>query len=212
MEKDVRTCHPVNRFAVPVRLGADAVLAVVPYYSKPSPEGIIEHYRQLARVGVPVVAYEIPARTGVRLSAETVKRIFDIDGVIGLKDSSGDTALTAELTRGGETKPILCGDDLLFHAMLSQGASGGILASANWHTPIYLEAYRRFAAGDVQGAKRTFDLLVPYIRLLFRESNPAPLKRVLARQGLIASDHLRLPMVPVSDELRAELDKAFKGA
>ncbi|XID91982.1 dihydrodipicolinate synthase family protein [Paenibacillaceae bacterium WGS1546] len=124
------TASTVARTEDAGRLGADAVLVVVPYYSRPSEEGIVAHYREVARVGVPIIVYEVPYRTGVRLSADTMRKIMDLDGIIGLKDSSGSLELVQELNRY-ESKPILCGEDILFHAMLSQGASGGILASAN---------------------------------------------------------------------------------
>lgn len=186
------------------RLGADAVLVVVPYYSRPSEEGILAHYREIARVGVPIIVYEVPYRTGVRLSADAMRKIMDLEGVIGLKDSSGSLELFQELNRY-ESKPVLCGEDILFHAMLSQGASGGILASANVRTDQFAEVCRLARAGKLLAAKKAFDPLIPLIRLLFREPNPAPLKWMLARQCLLSSDAVRLPMSPITPALQCEL-------
>lgn len=186
-------------------LGADAALVVVPYYSRPSQEGILEHFRKAAEVGVPVIAYEIPARTGVRLSVETAKAILDLDGVIGMKDSTGGTELVRELAGPG-SKPVLAGDDASFFSMLEAGAAGGILASANVRTAEFAAVWRLFLAGERREAEEAFGRLLGAIRLLFREPNPAPLKRLLALQGAIASDALRLPMTPVSERLGRELE------
>jgi 4-hydroxy-tetrahydrodipicolinate synthase len=107
------TLSTVKRIELAGQLGADAVLVVTPYYSRPSEEGILEHYRRAAQVGVPVIAYEVPSRTGIQLSVNTMRRILDLNGVIGLKDSSGGTDLIKQLTVL-DTKPILCGEDLYF--------------------------------------------------------------------------------------------------
>ncbi|MFB9328248.1 4-hydroxy-tetrahydrodipicolinate synthase [Paenibacillus aurantiacus] len=198
------TAESVRRTEAAGLWGADAVLAVTPYYSRPSEEGVIEHFRRIASVGFPVIAYEVPSRTGVTLSAETMKRILDLDGIIGLKDASGGTSLAEKLLPNCQ-KPILCGEDAHLLEMLQLGAAGGMLASANVHTTAFLDVYAQAASGNMSLAAATFDRLLPLIRLLFRESNPAPLKWLLARQGHIASDTLRCPMARISDALQEEL-------
>lgn len=186
------------------QLGVDAVLITAPYYNRPSAEGVIGHYRRAAEVGVPVIAYENPGRTGNRLAVDTVRSVLELDGVIGLKDSSGGVGLIAELARTG-SKPVLCGDDALFYAMLCHGATGGILATANVRTASFAEVSELGTSGDLAGARRAFEPLVPMIRKLMQESNPAPLKWVLAEQGHMASDTLRAPMTTISEELKREL-------
>ncbi|MBP1995367.1 4-hydroxy-tetrahydrodipicolinate synthase [Paenibacillus eucommiae] len=200
------TASTVKRTEMAGRLGADAVLVVVPYYSRPSQEGIIEHFRRAAQVGVPVIAYEIPSRTGVRLTADTTRRIMELDGVIGLKDSSGSIGLISELTRF-DCKPVLCGEDILFHAMLAAGASGGILAAANVETDAFINVFRLADKDRFVDAKKAFDQLLPLIQLLFQESNPAPLKWLLARKNWIAHDTVRLPMAPITYELKLSLER-----
>lgn len=199
------TASTVRKTAFAGELGADAALVVVPYYSRPSQEGIIEHYRQAAGTGLPVIAYEIPARTGVRLAPDTVKAILDLDGVIGIKDSSGGIELMLELARSGNHKPVLCGEDIYFHAMLCSGAAGGMLASANVRTSSFVEVYEQLMQDRLAASRQSFLTLLPLIRLLFQEPNPAPLKWLLARQGSIASDHIRMPLTPVSEELQQQL-------
>lgn len=198
------TRSTVRRTELAGAIGADAALVVVPYYSRPAQEGICEHFRQAAGTGVPVIAYEVPARTSVRLEPWTAREILALDGVIGMKDSSGGTALVRELSRSG--KPILCGEDATFLEMLRADAAGGMLASANVRTNAFADVYRLQAEGRDAEAEEAFGRLLPLIRLLFREPNPAPLKWLLARRSLIASDALRLPLVPISVGLREELE------
>ncbi|WP_434082530.1 4-hydroxy-tetrahydrodipicolinate synthase [Cohnella hashimotonis] len=199
------TAASVKRTEDAGRLGADAVLVVVPYYSRPSQEGILAHFRRVSQVGVPVIVYEIPSRTGTRLSVDTARRIMELDGVIGMKDSTGDTSLLEALVQT-TSKPVLCGEDQRLFDMLGRGARGGILASANIKTDVFVDMYRRFERGDTKGAAQAFTTVLPWMERLFSEPNPAPLKWLLARQGIIASDSLRLPMSPISQTLRTELE------
>ncbi|WP_078433650.1 4-hydroxy-tetrahydrodipicolinate synthase [Metabacillus halosaccharovorans] len=201
------TATTVKRTEIAGEIGADAVLVVTPYYNRPSQEGVLEHFRKVVRVGVPVVAYEVPSRTCIHLSTDTVNSILDMNGVIGLKDSTRNINLISKLDK---TKPILCGDDINFYSMLEQGASGGILASANIHTDLFLEVYRLFNQNELVSSKRVFDSLGPLIKSLFQESNPSPLKWVLAKQGILATDTLRLPMGPISIELRKQLNEILE--
>jgi 4-hydroxy-tetrahydrodipicolinate synthase len=200
------TLTTVKRIEHAGEMGADAVLVVTPYYSRPSEEGILEHYRRAAQVGVPVIAYEIPSRTGVRLSVDIVRKIMDFDGVIGLKDSTGGTGLFSEFIQfNPNIKPVLCGDDLSFLDMLKLGASGGMLASANVKTDAFIKVFQYACKGIFKNAEQTFDSLAPLIERLFQESNPSPLKWMLAQQGIINSDTLRLPMVSITEELKLQL-------
>jgi 4-hydroxy-tetrahydrodipicolinate synthase len=185
-------------------LGADASLVVVPYYNKPSQEGIIEHFRAVAQVGLPIIVYNIPSRTGVGLSVQTTRTILDMDNIIGLKECSGGTQLMSELSRYG-SKPVLCGEDVFFYDMLCCGAAGGMLASANINTDRFIKVYEAFTSGQIGLAKQSFDALLPFIQLVFREANPAPIKWILQQMGDISSDTLRLPMTSISQSLQQEL-------
>lgn len=202
------TVSTVKRTELAGELGADAVLIVTPYYNRPPHAGVIEHYRRASQVGVPVIAYEVPHRTGLRLNADTVKAVLDLDGVIGIKDSTGSLDLLHELTKG-DTKPVLCGDDVLFLSMMQHGATGGILASSMIQTEKFVEVYELAKQGDFAQAQTMFDSLVPMIQKLFQESNPAPIKWILTQQGILSSDTLRLPMSPISQGLQQELIELF---
>lgn len=200
------TASTVKRTQMAGELGADAVLVVTPYYNRPTEEGIYEHFRVTAEVGVPIIVYEIPARTGVRVSVDTMKRIMNLDGVIGLKDSTNGVELMSELVRSG-SKPILCGDDAFFYDMLSEGAAGGMLASANINTEQFIEVYDRYKNGDKEGSRELFTRVAPFIDHLFAEPAPAMIKWLLVSQGIITSDQLRLPLMPASEELKAKMDQ-----
>jgi 4-hydroxy-tetrahydrodipicolinate synthase len=198
------TRSTVRKTAEAGKLGAEAALVVVPYYNKPSQQGIIEHFRQVAGVGVPVILYDVPHRTGVTLELDTVRTILDIDGVIGMKDSTPNTGLVTELTRVG-SKPVLCGEDTLLYAALQSGAKGVMSASANVETERFVSFIRSFVSGAQEDSRREFEELLPLIRLLFQEPNPAPIKWLLHQQGVIGSGALRLPLLPVTEGLQARL-------
>uniref|UniRef100_A0A4Y8PQZ1 4-hydroxy-tetrahydrodipicolinate synthase n=1 Tax=Paenibacillus athensensis TaxID=1967502 RepID=A0A4Y8PQZ1_9BACL len=185
-------------------MGADAALVVTPYYNRPSPAGVVAHFRRVAEVGLPVIVYEIPHRTGLALPVDTIREILELEGVVGIKDSTPGVQLVTELSRLG-SKPVLCGEDSQWFAALCCGAAGGMLASANVRTAQFTGLFRSFAAGQTAEAKRAFDELLPLIRLLFAEPNPGPLKWLLAREGVIGSDAMRLPMTGISARLQAEL-------
>jgi 4-hydroxy-tetrahydrodipicolinate synthase len=200
------TASTVTRTELAGNLGADAALVVVPYYSRPSQQGIIEHFRKAAEVGVPIMAYDIPGRTGVGMTVDTARTILEMNNVVGLKDCSGSPHLLTELSKHG-SKPVLCGDDLHFLNMLGCGAAGGMLASANVRPVEFIKVYEYYAAGQFEQAKAAFEQQLPLIHLLFKESNPAPIKWLLSHTGVIASDTLRLPMMSISTELQAELQE-----
>ncbi|WP_339218258.1 4-hydroxy-tetrahydrodipicolinate synthase [Paenibacillus sp. FSL H8-0332] len=204
------TYSTVARTELAANAGADAALVVVPYYSRPSQEGIIAHFRKAAEVGLPIMAYDIPGRTGVGMTLDTARTILEMNNVVGLKDCSGSPLLVSELSKSG-SKPVLCGDDLHFFDMLGYGAAGGMLASANVHTDRFLGIYEQYRAGQVEAAQAAYDQLVPLMKLLFKESNPAPIKWLLTALGELSSDTLRLPLTSISAALREELGAYLAG-
>jgi 4-hydroxy-tetrahydrodipicolinate synthase len=197
------TAESIERTRRAQALGADAALAVVPYYSRPAPAGVLEHFRHIAAIGLPVVAYNIPYRTGLALDLPTLRALLAVPGVIGLKESSGSVANIRALA--AEAAALLCGEDALFADALAEGAAGGILAVANVVARDLVAVHRAFAAGQLLAARVGFARLRPLIEALFAAPNPAPVKAALARAGRIRSASLRLPMVPVDPRLEARL-------
>lgn len=151
-----------------------------------------------------MLVYEIPVRTGSRMTIDTIRKVLDLDGVIGLKDSTGGLDLLLKLTQY-ETKPVLCGEDAYFHAMLCQGAAGGMLASAHLNIQKYVDIYQRFVAGDMNGSRDNFMLLESVIQHVFAEPAPAAIKWWLTQQEIIAAEQLRLPLMPLSDQVKQGL-------
>ncbi|MEC0125160.1 4-hydroxy-tetrahydrodipicolinate synthase [Paenibacillus pabuli] len=198
------TYSTIQRTEMAAELGADAALVVTPYYNRPTQEGILAHFSSVSRTGLPILVYEIPARTGSRMTLDTVRKVMDLDGVIGLKDSSGGLDLLLALSQY-EMKPVLCGEDAYFHAMLCQGAAGGMMASASIHTQRFVEVYQRFASGDILGSRDSFKQLEPLIDHVFTEPAPALIKWWLAQQQLISTAQLRLPLTAATENGKQKL-------
>jgi 4-hydroxy-tetrahydrodipicolinate synthase len=183
-----------------------AALVVVPYYTRPSEEGVVEHFRQLAAASpVPLVIYNIPYRTGRTLSAETLVRLAELPNVAGFKHAVGgiDEETMTFLSRVPDGVSILAGDDLYVGPMLALGAAGAILASANVATQVYADLLSAWQTGDVVRARELGHQVTPLSRALFAEPNPVVIKAVLAAQGRIPTGHVRLPLLPADPKTAA---------
>lgn len=190
-----------------VEAGADAVMLVTPYYSRPSQEGLFRHVVAVAReVSVPVMLYNIPHRTGVELSVETLLRILDAaPNVLGLKDASGNVLYCQELLQRAPGRiAVFSGDDVLSLPLISVGAAGVVSVTSNLY-PRQVSALienalnGRFGEARAQNAR-----LWPVHRVMFVEPNPQPLKAALALANR-ANASVRLPLVEASPECRAHL-------
>lgn len=188
---------------------ASAALTVVPYYSRPSEDGVVEHFRRLASASpVPLIVYHVPYRTGRPLSADTLVRLAELSNVIGFKHAVGgiDDGTVEFLTRVPEDVSVLAGDDLHVGAMMALGARGAISASANVDARTYADMVAAWNSGSLVDARKLSRGLVPLTRALFAEPNPVVIKAVLAAQGRIGCGAVRLPLLPASPEaLKAAL-------
>jgi 4-hydroxy-tetrahydrodipicolinate synthase len=193
-----------------VAAGADAVMVVMPYYNKPSQDGMREHVLAVARaVSCPIVLYNIPGRSVVDLGADTTERICEIaTNVVGVKDATGNVLRCQELKRRmGDRLTVLSGDDALTLAMMSVGASGVISVTSNVLPREVSEVTRRVQAGDWSGARAVQLGLVELHGLMFAEPNPAPAKAALAAFGKM-SPAVRLPLVAASEGLQRQIAAA----
>jgi 4-hydroxy-tetrahydrodipicolinate synthase len=190
----------------------DGYLVACPYYSRPSQDGLYRHFAALAEATArPIMVYNIPYRTGVNMSNDTLLRLAALPNIAGVKDCCVDQAQSFDLVRAKpEGFAVMTGEDALFYGALTQGADGGILAAAHVDTAGFAAVRTALLAGDQPGALRAWRGLVDLPRLLFAEPNPAPIKHWLARAGLIDSPEVRLPMTGVSDALAARLDRAME--
>lgn len=190
----------------------DGILSATPYYSRPSQEGIYEHFASLAHeTDLNVIVYNIPYRTGRNIENDTIFRLAEIDNIIAIKDCCGDIKQSMELLKNKpENFSILTGEDHLFYFTLVFGGDGGILASAHLNAKAYLEIYENVADNNHQAALKKWEEINDIIPLIFKEPNPAPLKYCLKKMGLIDSSELRLPLLEISEELEQELDKYIR--
>jgi 4-hydroxy-tetrahydrodipicolinate synthase len=206
-----RAVKAVQRLA---RHPVHGLLAVCPYYNRPSQDGLYQHFTRIAQAtDRPILIYNIPYRTGVNLANDTLLALAELPNVAGVKDSCGNIAQSLDLLRRRpEGFAVLTGEDAYFYTLLAHGADGGILASAHIETRRFLTVHERMAANDHRGARAAWARLEPLVPLLFEEPNPMPIKHCLWRQGLIASPECRLPLTRVSEALARTLDRVAGGA
>lgn len=190
------------------RLPFEGIVSVCPYYNRPSQDGLIAHFRAIASAtDRDVVIYNIPYRTAVNLSNDSLLELAQVSNIVGVKDSSGSLAQSLELlARKPDGFSVLTGEDALYFTMMANGADGGILAASHIMTERFLSVGERFAANDLAGARAAWAPLASFVPLLFVEANPMPIKYLLWRQGLIASPECRLPLTRISDDLARRLD------
>jgi 4-hydroxy-tetrahydrodipicolinate synthase len=186
----------------------DGYLIACPYYTRPSQEGMVRHFSTLAEnTGQPIMIYNIPYRTGVNLGNAAMLELAKHPNIVGVKDCSADMGQSFDLLRH---KPdhfaVLTGEDALLHPMLTQGAEGGIVASAHIETRAFATVGALLREGDSAGALTAWRAICDLPRLLFTEPSPAPIKHWLWRAGLIDSPEVRLPMTPVSDGLATRIE------
>jgi 4-hydroxy-tetrahydrodipicolinate synthase len=190
----------------------EGYLIACPYYVRPSQEGLERHFAALAEAtDRPILIYNIPYRTGINLGNEAMLRLAERPNIVGVKDCCADARQSFELLRDRPAGfSVLTGEDALFYTALSQGADGGILASAHVQTAAFAAIRTRLLASDQPGALAAWRELSELPRLLFAEPSPAPIKHWLWRGGLIDSPEVRLPMTGVGNALAARLDREIE--
>ena len=177
--------------------GADAFLIVVPYYNKPTQEGLYEYFKAVAdAAGKPVVMYNVPSRTGVNMTAETALRLAEIENIVAVKEASGNYAQISEIIRNApEGFPVLSGNDDETLSLMATGAAGVISVASNIAPGMMVEMVEAMQDNDLPKARALHHRLSPLFRNCFVESNPVPVKAGLAAMGL-AMEEYRLPLVP----------------
>jgi len=189
--------------------GAHAAMLIAPYYNKPSQQGLFEHY---ARVGdatkIPLILYNVPGRTGVTLAPETVARLHETGRYAAIKEAGGSLEAVSEIRRACEIT-ILSGDDSLTVPMMSVGANGVVSVVSNLLPETVAAMVSAALEGDFARAAEIHYKLLPVMRGAFIESNPSPIKAMLAAKGIIG-DELRLPLVPVTEANRQELKRVLR--
>lgn len=194
-------------------LGVDATLQVAPYYNKPTQEGLFQHFKAVAEVGLPIVLYNIPSRCGIDIQPKTVARLTELPEIIAIKEASGSIVQMAEFRKHcGDRLTLLTGDDAQTLPAMCMGGKGVISVLGNLLPQEMVELYRDWQQGDTASAIARNEQLFPVMQAMFIEANPVPVKTALAMKGLIQSSEVRLPLCNMSAENTKELASAMKDA
>ena len=205
------TAEAIELTAYAKGVGADATLQVVPYYNKPTQEGLYQHFRKVAEsVDLPVILYNVPGRTVADLATETTLRLTQVPGIVGIKDATGDLARASDLLkRAPKPFAVYSGNDDTALALMLLGGHGVISVTANLAPRLMAELCKAALAGDLSGARALNNRLLPLHLKLFVEPNPIPVKWALARMGRIAGG-IRLPLVPLAEANRPVVEAALR--
>lgn len=187
-------------------MGADGLLVITPYYNKPNESGMLEHFRSVAdSVSVPVYIYNVPARTGISISPETVAKLAAHDNIAGIKEASGDMSYGAKIARlAGDDFAVYSGNDDITIALMSMGAAGVVSVWANLMPEKVREMTHGFLEGDVEKARKIQLENLNLINALFCETNPIPVKALMNMKGMNVGG-CRLPLGPLSSANRRVL-------
>ncbi|HRN88106.1 4-hydroxy-tetrahydrodipicolinate synthase [Hyphomicrobium sp.] len=192
------------------KVGANGLLIVNPYYNKPTQEGLYQHFKAIdEKVGIPIVIYNIPGRTNVDMSVETMARIFELKNVTSVKDATANLARVSQQRAAmGPEFNQLSGEDATALAFMAHGGHGCISVASNVAPRLCSEFQNACMKGDFAAALKLQDRLMPLFDALFVETNPGPVKYAASRLGLCSAE-MRLPMVPVTDAGKKVVDAAL---
>ncbi|MGB8362566.1 MAG: 4-hydroxy-tetrahydrodipicolinate synthase, partial [Acidimicrobiia bacterium] len=202
------TAHSVEMTSKAGELGANGVLAVTPYYNKPSQGGLVEHFKAIADVGVPVMLYNIPGRTSRLIEVETLATLAAHPNIVAVKDAVMDLEFTSRSVNLAPSLPVYSGQDSLTLPMLAVGAVGVVSVVSHLAGPEIKAMLKAAHAGDYAEARRLHHQLLPLCFACFLEPNPAPVKGALSRFWEPVGD-VRLPLVAASEETLTEIEKAL---
>ena len=193
--------------------GIDAILSAVPFYNKPSQEGIYRHFAEIAKASAkPIVLYNVPGRTGVNMTAQTTLRIArEFRNVIGIKEASGNMEQVKEIIAGApDGFRVIIGDDSLAMEAIRNGAAGVISVIGNAVPKRFSQLVHATMQGNYAEAEQIQKQLSPLYGLLFKEGSPCGVKALMSDRGIL-ENVMRLPLVPVSDALHKEIQNGFAG-
>jgi 4-hydroxy-tetrahydrodipicolinate synthase len=205
---NTREAIDLARFAE--KAGADAVLVVTPYYNKPNQEGLYQHYKAINdAIGVPIIIYNIPARSVIDMSVDTMARLFELKNIAGVKDATANVVRVSQQRAAmGPDFNQLSGEDATALGFMAHGGHGCISVTSNVAPRLCGEFQDACLKGDYAGALNIQDKLMPLHTALFIETNPAPAKYALSLLGKCA-DTVRLPMVPLAEKTRTAVRDAM---
>ena len=207
------TAEAIEAAKTAQKCGVDAIFSVAPYYVKPSQEGLYQHYKAIAEsVGdLPFMLYNVPGRTVVDISADTVIRLFDdVKNIYGIKEATGSLERTIELLSRRPELKVFSGDDAIDFPILANGGAGITSVTSNLLPDLKSSLVDKALSGDFAGSKALNDMLFPINKALFLESNPIMIKAAMYIAGLIDTLEYRLPLVAPSMENMKKLETIMK--
>jgi 4-hydroxy-tetrahydrodipicolinate synthase len=190
--------------------GADGALMISPYYNRPTQEGIYQHYRKVAsEVGIPIIVYNIPGRTGSKIEPETLARMAEIDNIVGVKEATGSLDQAIDVIRlCGDRLTVYSGEDSLIFSLMAIGGKGVISTVANVAPRQTAQLAEACLRADWEKGREIQFKLIPLIRSLFIETNPIPIKTALSLIGKCGAE-LRLPLTPMAEGNLKKLSQAM---
>ena len=194
-------------------MGADGILSVTPYYNKPTPEGLYQHYKAIAgAIDLPIIVYSIQGRTGINVEPVTLARLAQIENIIGVKEASGNIAQMAAIIGLLPTEfTVLCGDDPITMALIALGGRGVISVASNQIPAEMTQLAHACLKSDFETARQIQRRFLPLMNVNFVESNPIPVKAAMAMMGLLEPVY-RLPLCPPSEASRTRIEKVLEEA
>jgi 4-hydroxy-tetrahydrodipicolinate synthase len=207
------TAESVDLTVYAKEAGANACLIVNPYYNRPSQAGLIAHVKEIAKVGLPIVLYNIPGRSGVNMTVDTVVKLAKSEPMVkAIKDATGGVDAAAELACVCPELTVLSGDDGLTLPFMSVGAKGVISVVSNIAPKPLVEMVSLALNNDFAKARVIHQKLLPLVKSLFVETNPTPSKHALKTLSLIPSDAVRLPLVNIQESSKSAVEAEIKNA
>lgn len=194
------------------KAGANGLLSVTPYYNKPTPEGLYQHYRAIAEsTPLPIIVYNVPSRTGVNVDVATLARMAAIPNIVGVKEASGNMSQMCEICRAMPAEfVVLSGDDSLTLPLMAVGGRGIVSVSANEIPAEMVQMVEAAERNDFAAARAIHTRIMPLLTANFIEANPGPVKAAMADMGLLEEVY-RLPMVPPRPDSREKIRKVLTG-
>jgi 4-hydroxy-tetrahydrodipicolinate synthase len=204
--------HEVIELAKEIKaMGADGLLSVTPYYNKPTQEGLYQHYKAIASaVKLPIIVYSVQGRTGVNVEPATLKRLAEIDYIVGVKEASGNISQMAQVVHQVPSSfAVLCGDDSITIPLIALGGHGVVSVVSNEIPREFTELIQRALKNDFAGARELQRRYLPLMEVNFVESNPIPVKQAMASMGLL-EPVWRLPLCPPNSANLAKIEKVLE--
>jgi len=191
--------------------GADGALVISPYYNKPNRSGLVKHFTKLADIGLPIVLYNVPGRTGQNLQPDLVIELARHPNIVGVKEASGDIVQISRIIEGtrDEEFVVLSGDDAMTLPVLALGGAGVISVTANVDPGRMVQMYEAFRAGDLARARDLHFELSPLMRAMFIDTNPIPVKKAVGLSGMAAGP-VRLPLDDLDGQKTEQLRKVLQ--